>query len=265
MVDKQLSDRLTSKTVRESIINNITKDFNLTPLIARAYFSQIEDYFLNHSNVEISGGQFHYLAIDENEPAGKPVSLCKKVSVKLTLHNPQEDIDVYKKSGLHGLRQHKIIRITNEAIEQGGVLSYEDVAFILTSSVATIKRDMSFLRKKGVVIPSRGCRHELGRGQTHKTQILDLYLSGYQFSDIERRTHHSEGAIKRYIQDFAKVVLLKKKGFSVDQTRIATGFSHRLIGEYIKLFKQHSKSSHPKRILSEESRRHNQKKRGLAR
>jgi Protein of unknown function (DUF1670) len=251
MVDKQLSDRLTSKTVKQSIILNISKDFNLTPLLAEAYFNQIKNYFLDHADVDISAGQFHYLAIDENEPAGKPIALCKKVSVKLTLHNPEEDIMVYKKSGLHGLRQHKILRITNEAIEQGAVLSYEDVAFILTSSVITIKRDMSFMRKKGVVIPSRGWRHEVGRGQTHKTQILDLYLSGYQFSDIERRTHHSEGAIKRYIQDFAKVVLLNKKGFSVDQIRIATGFSHRLIGEYLKLFNQHPHSAHLKRILQD--------------
>jgi hypothetical protein len=227
MVDKQLSDRLTSKTVRQSIISSISKDFNLIPILAEAYFNQIKDYFLGQSNIDIAPGQFHYLAIDENEPAGKPVALCRKVSVKLTLHNPEEDIDVYKKSGLHGLRQHKIIRITNEAVEQGGVLSYEDIAFILTSSVVTIKRDMSFMKRKGIVIPSRGWRHEVGRGQTHKTQILDLYLSGYQFSNIERRTHHSEGAIKRYIQDFAKVVLLKNKGFSVDQIRIATGFSHR--------------------------------------
>ena len=258
MVDKPLSDRLTSKTVKQSIISNISKDFNLTPLLAEAYFNQIKDYFLEHADIDISPGQFHYLAIEENEPAGKPVSLCKKVSVKLTLHNPEEDIPVYKKSGLQGLRQHKIVRISNEAIEQGGVLSYEDIAFILTSSVVTIKRDMSFMRRKGIVIPSRGWRHQMGRGQTHKTQILDLYLSGYQFSDIERRTHHSEGAIKRYIQDFAKVILLKKKGFSVDQTRIATGFSHRLIGEYLKLYKQHSDSPHLKRILQD------QKKRGLA-
>jgi hypothetical protein len=37
----------------------------------------------------------HYLAVDENEPAGKPLALCKKVSVKLTLHKPEEDLAVY--------------------------------------------------------------------------------------------------------------------------------------------------------------------------
>lgn len=255
MVNKQLYDRLSSKTIKQSIVNNISKDFNLTPLLAEAYFNQIKDYFLHHTDINLSTGQVHYLAIDENEPAGKPIALCKKISVALTLHNPEEDIPVYKKSGLRGLRQHKILRITNEAITQGGVLSYEDLAFILTSSVVTIKRDMSQMRRKGIILPSRGWRHEMGRGQTHKTQILDLYLSGFQFSDIHKRTHHSETAIKRYIQDFARVVLLHKKSFSISQIRIATGFSHRLIGEYLKLFKQHSDSVHLKRILQSEKKK----------
>ena len=80
----------------------------------------------------------------------------------------------------------------------------------------------------------------MGRGTTHKTQILDLYLSGYQFSEIEKRTHHSETAVKRYIQDFCRIVLLHMKNFSVDQIRIATGYSNRLIGEYVKLYKKYS-------------------------
>ena len=81
----------------------------------------------------------------------------------------------------------------------------------------------------------------MGRGTTHKTQILDLYLSGYQFSEIEKRTHHSETAVKRYIQDFSKIILLHQKEFSVDQIRISTGFSTRLINEYLKLYDKYKK------------------------
>ena len=39
------SDRLKSKTVKNSIINNIARDFNLTPIFAEAYFNQINDLF----------------------------------------------------------------------------------------------------------------------------------------------------------------------------------------------------------------------------
>lgn len=235
------ADRLKSKSVKNSIINNIARDFNLTPILAEAYFNQIKDYFTEHVQLNLTSGQVHYLAVDDREPAGKPVHLCRKRSVSLTLHNPDEDLTVYKKDGLAALRQHRLIRMTKQAIEQGALLSYEDIAFLLTTSVVTIKRDIAYLRRSGTIIPSRGWRHDMGRGTTHKTQILELYLSGYQFSEIEKRTHHSETAVKRYIQDFCKIVLLHIKEFSVDQIRISTGFSNRLIGEYLNLYKNYSK------------------------
>ncbi len=115
MVKQTFSDRLTAKTVKQSIITNISKDFNLTPLLAEAYFNQIKEYFLQHTEVDLSLGQLHYLAVDENEPAGKPIALCKKVSVKLSLHKPEEDLDVYKKSGLRGLRQHKLLNFASRS------------------------------------------------------------------------------------------------------------------------------------------------------
>lgn len=245
-MDKNLHARLESKSVKNAIITCISEDFNLTPLLAEAYFNQIKSYFIEHADLELTPGQLHYTAIDDREPAGKPVALCKKVSVKLTIHKPDEDLKVYQESGLRGLRQHKILRIVKEAIEQGALLSYEDIAFILTSSVVTIKRDMSQLRRQGKTIPTRGWRHDMGRGTTHKTQILDLYLNGYQFSEIEKRTHHSETAVKRYIQDFYRILILHQKQFSIDQIRIATGFSNRLIGEYIDLYSKYEKHNNPR-------------------
>jgi hypothetical protein len=245
-MDHLLQKRLQSKSVKNSIVNKIAADFNLTPILAEAYFNQIKEYFIEHAEINLSSGQIHYLAIDDREPAGKPVTLCKKVSVALTIHNPDEDLNVYKDKGLSGLRRHRLLRITKEAIEQGALLSYEDIAFLLTTSVVTIKRDTAYLRRAGLTIPSRGWRHDMGRGTTHKSQILELYLNGYLFSDIEQRTHHSEVAVKRYIQDFSKIILLHLNNFSIDQIRISTGFSNRLIGEYITLYNKFSKENNLK-------------------
>ena len=243
MVINNVEQRLKSKTVKNAIINNIARDFNLTPIFAEAYFKQIITYFTEHAQLELTSGQVHYLAVDDREPAGKPVQLCRKKSVRLTLHNPDEDIKAYHDGGLSHLRQIRLLRITKEAIEQGALLSYEDIAFLLTTSIVTIKRDIAFLRRDGKTIPSRGWRHDMGRGTTHKSQILELYLSGYLFTEIEKRTHHSETAVKRYIQDFSKIILLHLKDFSVDQIRISTGFSNRLIGEYINLYKKYDKQN----------------------
>ncbi len=59
-MDRQLAERLKSKSVKNAIVNQIAEDFNLTPLLAEAYFSQIKDYFLEHTNISLESGQIHY-------------------------------------------------------------------------------------------------------------------------------------------------------------------------------------------------------------
>ena len=92
-MESQLAKRLKSKSVKSAIIGQISEAFNLTPLLAEAYFNQIKGYFLEHTDISLESGQLHYLAIDDREPAGKPVDLCRKVSVRLTVHNPEVDIE----------------------------------------------------------------------------------------------------------------------------------------------------------------------------
>ncbi|NOG44600.1 MAG: hypothetical protein HND50_22350, partial [Calditrichaeota bacterium] len=45
-MDQNLTKRLHSKSVKNAIVNNISHDFNLTPILAEAYFNQIKNYFL---------------------------------------------------------------------------------------------------------------------------------------------------------------------------------------------------------------------------
>jgi hypothetical protein len=177
------SDRLKSKSVKNSIINNIARDFNLTPILAEAYFNQIKDYFTEHVQLNLTSGQVHYLAVDDREPAGKPVQLCLKKSVRLTLHNPDEDLSVYKKEGLAALRQHRLIRITKEAIEQGTLLSQLDLAVLLSVNEYTAGcyvREYQSLY--GRSLTTRGNIQQIGSGQTHKKEIVSFYQKGYLVS-----------------------------------------------------------------------------------
>lgn len=231
--------RLKSKEVKAAIIQKIIEDFNLTPILAEAYFSQISSYFAQHAELDLKTGQVSYQAVAESEHAGKPIALCRKISVKLTLHDPQADLEVLQQKGIAGLRRHRLKRLTKEAIDQGGVLSYEDLAILLTTSIVTIKRDVARLRREKETILSRGWRHDMGRGISHKTQIIQMYLAGYQFSEIEQKTHHSESAVARYLRDFTQVVTLHKQKLTQAQIRQVTGFSHRLVGEYLKLFSKY--------------------------
>jgi hypothetical protein len=230
------ASRLRNKTAREAIIHSIGRDFNLTPLIARAYFSQIATYFHEHADVSLSSGQVCYEAVSAQEPAGKHIALASRVSVRLTLFDPQVDFTVLAEGGLAGLRQHRILRMTREAIDQSALLSYEDLAMLLTTSPATVRRDARTLRRAGKVVMTRGWKHDMGPGTSHKAQIIDLYLKGFQFTDIELKTNHSETSVRRYLRDFVQVATLHRQNFSIAQIRQITSFSERLIREYLELY-----------------------------
>jgi hypothetical protein len=172
--------RLESKTARSAIIQKIATDFNLMPIIAEAYYKQISSYFDQHANIQLTSGQICYEAVAADEPAGKHIALTRKVSCRLTFNDVNTDFEILVNYGLAGLRRHRILRLTREAYDQGALLSYEDLAILLTTSPATVRRDIRHLRNDGKFIMTRGAKHDMGPGISHKTQIIELYLKGYQ-------------------------------------------------------------------------------------
>jgi hypothetical protein len=64
----------------------------------------------------------------------------------------------------------------------------------------------------------------------------ELYLKGYQFTDIEHKTNHSEKSVLRYLRDFSQIVTLHMQGFPPVQIRMVTNLSDRIVREYLQLF-----------------------------
>ena len=246
MVKVQNSDsyglkRLESKNARNAIIQKLAVDFNLTPIIADAYYQQFSLYFREHANVSLSSGEVSYEAVSAEEPAGRHIRLTRKINVKLKLMDLNTDLEALAIFGLAGLRRHRLERVTREAYDQGALLSYEDLAMILTTSPSTVKRDVHFLKKQGKFIMTRGAKLDMGPGVSHKTTIIDYYFKGYTFSDIELKTNHSETSIKRYLADFIQVATLYQQKFSINQIRLIAQKSDRLVREYCQLYDVYSK------------------------
>jgi len=228
--------RLKSKDARAAIIQKLSQDFNLTQVIAEAYFSQFSLYFEEHANVSLSTGQIVYEAVAACEPAGKHIRLTRKVTVRVKLIDFNSDLEALATYGLAGLRRHRLARISKEAYDQNALLSYEDLAMLLTTSPSTIRRDVQHLRRQGQFIMTRGTKHDMGPGLSHKTIIIDLYFKGYTFTEIERQTNHSETSVKRYLLDFIQIASLYQQKFSKNQIRLIAKRSDRLTREYIQLY-----------------------------
>jgi len=57
---------------------------------------------------------------------------------------------------------------------------------LLNSSRRTIQREMAYLKKQEIIIPTRGSIQDIGPAISHKTRIVELYLKGYEYIEIER-------------------------------------------------------------------------------
>jgi hypothetical protein len=233
--------RLKSKDARAAIVQKLATDFNLTPIIAEAFYQQFSLYFQEHANVSLSTGEIAYEAVAAEEPAGKHIRLTRKVTVRLKLIDFNTDLEALANYGLAGLRRHRLARLSRQAYDQGALLSYEDIAMLLTTSPATVKRDVRHLRSQGQFVMTRGTKHDMGPGLSHKTTILDLYFKGYTFTEIEKKTNHSETSVKRYLADFLQVATLWRQEFSHNQIRLIAKKSDRLVREYIQLYQAYQK------------------------
>ncbi len=75
-------NRLESKNAGAAIIQKISSDFNLMPLVAEAYYKQISNYFAQHAVVQLTSGQICYEAVAAEELAGKHIALTMKQHTK---------------------------------------------------------------------------------------------------------------------------------------------------------------------------------------
>jgi biotin operon repressor len=218
----------------------LQNSYELSPKLSEQILLSAKEHLFG--NGDLAEGQIEVTLIGWEERSGQPIELMEKCRVRLTLDAGLEDIQTLKEFGRGILRQNRIQRMCEEALEQEGVLSQEDIARHLGCSVRTIKRDIKAIKADGIEVITRGVLHNIGRGQTHKVQVINLYLEGNTYSEIKRKTHHSTGSIKRYLESFVKVLLAqRRKIYKQKAISQVTGLSTYLIGQYQQVIREAKK------------------------
>jgi hypothetical protein len=249
-MEEHAVERLEAKSPEEAIIERIGRDFNLAPFMARTQFEQMRRYFEYYLGLERDVGQMTFLAISGDTPPGRPIAESKREPINLTVDSPDDLVAL--RHSVAALRRSKIQRLTQEAQEQGALLTQEDLARLLCASRSTVKRDIAHLRAEGIDVPTRGQVKDIGKEVSHKGRIVGDWLAGYTFSEIEQRRRHSIHSIERYCSDFQRVVRLHVRGLSVAEMRISTGMSERLIKEYLALYETEGGENEQIKLLLDE-------------
>lgn len=232
-------DRLAQKQLDQQFINEIIHGLQCSPFEATAILDAV--YKVYSSYFETSGtlkpGQILFQVISIDEGASTRLADGKQITVTLTLDAGKEDLEIRKKYGVIGLRQHRIQRVCVEAFQQGGLLTIEDLANrLLNCGERTLSRDLQALSEKNIVLPLRSTVKDMGRSISHRSSIIKEWLKGKEYTEISRNTHHSIAAVKNYIDKFKRVVSLAEEGFDAYTIAFLVKLSANLVDEYYQLY-----------------------------
>jgi hypothetical protein len=237
--EQMRQQRFDAKTLDNLFRRRIEAGANCAPFVSLAILQTAKEVFPldpEDADSQLGLGQIKLLVVAANEPAGKAIDACQKVTVRLTLDAGHDDFEVRVRRGVIALRRARVLRLASEAREQGGLLSYEDLAFrLLNCGLRTMVRDVQVLRRAGVEVPTRGQQHDIGPGQTHRVQAVRLFLQGLEPNEIAQRLYHTLRSIENYLTTFARVVFLARKGYGDDEIAFVIHRSSVLVAAYRQL------------------------------
>jgi len=241
-MNKQEQKRKTEKTSEGEFVHELRNMYELSPKMSEQILLSAKQHLLRE--YILKEGQIEVTVIGITERSGKMIEQMLRKKVILTINNGIEDQKALGEFGRIGLRQIRIQRITEEAINQEGILTQEDISEYLSCDTRTIKRDIQEIKSRGIEVITRGVLHNIGRGQTHKDKIIELHLDGKTYSEIKLITHHTTGSIKRYVESLTKIlVAMHYKIENEREISVVTGLSEGLTRDYKKLINKYKKDT----------------------
>lgn len=248
-------NRLSAKTLDQVFAMRVKEGMGCSQFEAEALTDLVKEvYFPWLAQPEaIQAGQLAMTAVSADEPGHKALSDCKMVPVVLTLYAGEEDYE-YRLAqdgalGTVALRRRQMVRMAQEALDQGALLTAEDFAFrIFNCGLRTISRDLKALRKEGITVPLRSQQKDAGRALTHRVDAVELYLKRHTFTQIQQRIRHSLSSIANYVVSFAVVVAHTRDGHSVDEIAFLMQISPSLVRAYQALYERCDAPEYRERI-----------------
>jgi len=240
--------RLAAKTPQQHFLQQLCEEFEYAPRVAQAILEEARDHLLGDG--PLATGQMRVLLAKREASPGRPLSETEQVLVTWTIDAGAEDLRLLKTGGRMTLRQARIVRLLDEALDQGAVATQEDLARALQTSVSTIKRDCAQLRQQGIRLPTRGHVKGIGRGQSHKAQIIERWMQNWTYDQIAREVRHDVSSIQRYVNHFIRVVWFHRQGYRAEQIAHLLQIGVALVQEYLALAECYDKSRYQERMES---------------
>lgn len=226
--------RLQAKSLDAQFMNDMVIGLNCSPFEAEAMVEKVHEIYkpLFDTSQGLKPGQIEVTVIDASVAPNVPLAKAKQRLVTLTLHGGEEDIETRKNGSVSALRQKRLCRMCQEAFQQGGLLTLEDLANLFNCGVRTLVNDLAVLREKKIVPTLRSTTKDMGRAITHRRMIITLWLQGFEYSEIASRASHSVDSVANYVDKFKRCAALLGSGFDVHAVALMVKLSTSLTQEF---------------------------------
>ena len=110
--------RLESKTLEAQFLNEVEHGMGCSRFGAEGILKVVEEIyfpFMDAAGSAAPPGTITLIAVDADEPAGKPVADCQKRSVRLAVHRGGPDDTLLQERGPAGFRQERILDLCQQA------------------------------------------------------------------------------------------------------------------------------------------------------
>lgn len=242
--------RLGAKTPEQRFRHTLQAEYAFSPKMAELLLEEAEQHLLGKPGY-IRPGQMRVILAARGARHGQALRETMTREVVWTVDAGEEDREVLAKEGAVVLRRVRLQRLLDEALEQDAMATQEDLAQVLQVTTRTIKRDFATLHAEGEWLPSRGYLKGIGRGQSHKAQIVSRWLNGESYDQLERHTHHTGTSIRRYVQTFIRVHHLHQQGFESAQIATLVQIGHPLVEEYLALWQENDTPTTRERLADQ--------------
>jgi hypothetical protein len=198
---------------------------------------------------ELGEGELVVLAIAADEGARAKLAEAKLVPVRLPYYRASDAALGPKgvcRSRVSDMKFARLERFALAAQRQGALFTLPDLAMLLGIHGDALRHHLA--QHPDVMIPTRGRMKDIGRGVTHKSWIVELYLQMHSVSEIVVRTHHSIESVEAYLRDFARVLTLADEGLNEVMIRRVIGRSLSLVRAYLSLRERYDQPEHHFRL-----------------
>jgi hypothetical protein len=232
--------RAEARCLDAQFMNEIIHGMNCSPFEAEAIRDKVHEVYapLMETVGSLKPGQIRITVIDASVAPNIPLAQARQRLVTLTLDGGGQDRDVREHGGIIPLRRHRLTRICEEAFQQGGLLTLEAVADLFNCAVRTLVSDLAALRSQQVILPLRSTVKDMGRAVTHRSLIVEKWLSGQEYSEIARATCHCVASVANYVEKFKRTSALLDAGFDLDTVALIARISPALARAFAQLVAQ---------------------------